>query len=89
MSIIKCKIYRCSRQDGMYLYINEDKTSDDLPEELIKMAKELTHTMDLELTPGIKLAREDVNVVMKNLEEKGYHLQMPPDPLKPHLHYGD
>ncbi|MFT4574446.1 MAG: hypothetical protein ACI85N_001548 [Gammaproteobacteria bacterium] len=89
MSIINCKIYRCSKQDGMYLYIHEDKTSDDLPEELIKMAKELTHTMDLELSPERKLAREDINVVMKNLKEKGYHLQMPPDPLSPNLYRGD
>ncbi len=73
----------------MYLYIHEDKSSDDLPEELIKMVKELTHTMDLELTPERKLAREDVNVVMNNLEEKGYHLQMPPDPLSPNLYRGD
>ncbi len=73
----------------MYLYIHEDKTNDDLPEELIKMVKELTHAMDLELTPEKKLAREDVNVVIKNLEEKGYHLQMPPDPLSPNLYRGD
>lgn len=73
----------------MYLYIHEDKTSDDLPEELIKMVKELTHTIDLELTPERKLAREDVKVVMKNLEEKGYHLQMPPKPITPDLYKGD
>lgn len=89
MKKINCKIYRCAKQDGMYLYIHEDKSSDDLPEELIKMVKELTHTMDLELTPERKLAREDVNVVMNNLEEKGYHLQMPPDPLSPNLYRGD
>jgi uncharacterized protein len=89
MKKVNCKIYRCAKQDEMYLYIHSDKTSDDLPEELIKMVKELTHAMDLELTPERKLAREDVLVVMKNLEEKGYHLQMPPDPLKPVLHQGD
>ncbi len=89
MTKINCKIYRCSKQDGMYLYIHEDKTSNDLPEELIKMVKELTHAIDLELTPERKLAREDVNEVIKNLEEKGYHLQMPPDLLSPDLYRGD
>ena len=73
----------------MYLYIHEDKETKDLPQELITLVKELAHVMDLELTPERKLAREDVNVVMNNLEEKGYHLQMPPDPLKPDLHHGD
>ncbi len=89
MHKVNCKIYRCAKQDEMYLYIHEDKTSDDLPEELIKMVKELTHAMDLELTPDRKLAREDVDEVMKNLQEKGYHLQMPPDPLSPDLYRGD
>jgi uncharacterized protein len=89
MNTVKCHVYRCSKQDGMYLYIHGDKTSDDLPEELINMVKELTHAMDLELTSDRKLAREDVMLVMKNLNEKGYHLQMPPDPLSPNLYRGD
>lgn len=89
MTIIKCKIYRCSKRDEMYLYIHEDKTIDELPEELIKIVKDLTHVMELDLTPERKLAREDVLLVMQNLQEKGYHLQMPPDPLKPDLYQGD
>ncbi|MCZ6804342.1 MAG: YcgL domain-containing protein [Proteobacteria bacterium] len=86
---MNCKIYRCSKRDEMYLYIHESKTTDDLPEELIKTVKQLTHVMDLELTPDRKLARENVVLVMKNLEENGYHLQMPVDPLKPDLYHGD
>jgi len=89
MTQLSCKVYRCSKRDEMYLYVHEDKTIDDLPEELIKIVKELTHVMDLELSPERKLAREDVLLVIKNLEEKGFYLQMPPDPLKPFLHYGD
>ena len=34
--------------------------------------------MNLELTPERKLAYEDVTLVMQNLDEQGYHLQMPP-----------
>jgi uncharacterized protein YcgL (UPF0745 family) len=34
--------------------------------------------MDLELTPQRTLAYEDIGLVMKNLAENGYHLQMPP-----------
>ena len=89
MNKINCKVYRCAKQDEMYLYIHESITSADLPEDLITMVKELTYVIDLELTPKRKLAREDVLVVMKNLQEKGYHLQMPPDPLKPNLYHGD
>lgn len=89
MNTVKCHIYRCSKQDGMYLYVHEDKTNEDLPEELLTMVKELSHAMDLELTPDRKLARVDIMLVMKGLEEKGYYLQMPPDPLSPNLYRGD
>lgn len=89
MNSVNCKVYRCSKRDEMYLYIHEDKTTEDLPEELIKLVKELTHVMDLELSPERKLAREDVVQVIQNLEEQGFHLQLPPDPLKPDLHAGD
>jgi len=34
--------------------------------------------MALDLTSERKLAYEDVNQVMKGLQENGYHLQMPP-----------
>ena len=89
MKKVNCKIYRCSKRDEMYLYVLESKTIEDLPAELLALVKELTHVMDLELSPQRKLAREDVNKVMDKLEQDGYFLQMPPDPLKPDLHQGD
>ena len=33
---------------------------------------------DLVLTPERKLAREDIAKVLENLDNQGYHLQMPP-----------
>ena len=33
---------------------------------------------DLVLTPERTLAREDIAKVLENLENQGYHLQMPP-----------
>ena len=89
MKKVNCKIYRCSKRDEMYLYVRESKTIEALPAELLALVKELTHVMDLELSPQRKLAREDVNKVMDKLEQDGYFLQMPPDPLKPDLHQGD
>lgn len=73
----------------MYLYTHESKTINDLPDELINLVKDLTHIMDLELTSERKLAREDITVVIKNLEEKGFHLQMPANALIPDLYRGD
>ncbi len=89
MKTIKCNIYRCSKRDEMYLYVHDQKSIDDLPEELIKLVKDLTHVMDLDLTPERRLARVDVLSVMKDLDEKGFHLQMPPDPINVNLHFGD
>ncbi len=37
--------------------------------------------MELELTQDRKLAREDVNIVMDSLNEKGFFIQMPPTNL--------
>ena len=35
--------------------------------------------MELEITPDTRLAREDIETVLKNLEEHGFHLQLPGD----------
>lgn len=85
---MNCRVYRASRQDEMYVYVREGLETNDLPKELLDLVKELTHVMDLELSPERKLAREDVNQVIANLESKGFHLQMPPDPLKTELYDG-
>lgn len=86
---MSCKVYRCARQDEMYLYLIDEDDPNQLPKELLELVKGLSFVMELELHSDRKLAREDVEQVMKNIEDKGYHLQMPPDPLKTELHYGD
>ena len=86
---INCQVYRASRQEEMYVFLREDLQPDSLPSELLSLVKELTLVMGLELSPERKLARENVEQVIKNLQEQGYHLQMPPDPLKPNLYEGE
>ncbi len=73
----------------MYLYVHSDTKLDELPDELMKLVKQLTHVMDLELSETRKLARVDVIEVMKALEDTGYFIQMPPGNLMPDLHHGD
>ncbi len=86
---ITCHIYRSSRQDGMYLYVHARTSLDALPVDLLKLFGPPQRVMELDLSPGRRLAREDVSVVMRNLASQGFHLQMPPDPIRPELHYGD
>jgi hypothetical protein len=87
-SPVKCSIYRCSRQDEMYLYVHERLSLDEIPEELGKRTGRLDLVMELELTAGRSLAREDVNKVIANLLQQGFHLQMPPRPPQVALHFG-
>lgn len=62
----------------MYLYIKQKDDFDSLPSELMQHFGSPSLVMELTLHAGRTLAREDVFIVMTNLEEQGYHLQMPP-----------
>jgi len=75
---MKCSVLRSSLKDFTYIYLLAGHDYDDLPVALTRVFGEPEFVMDLKLTPDRKLAYEDVNQVMKNLAEQGYHLQMPP-----------
>lgn len=81
MEKIPCWIYRSSIKDGRYLYVPKADTFEDVPEALMKPFGKPVPVMGLLLSPEKKLGKEDVNVVMENLKEKGYHLQI--DDIKP------
>lgn len=75
---MKCSVVRSSLKDFTYIYLLAETKYDDLPESLKKVFGEPEFVMNLDLGPHRKLAYEDVNEVMKNLQTQGYHLQMPP-----------
>jgi len=75
---MKCSVVRSSLKDFTYIYLLAGQDYEDLPISLKKVFGEPEFVMDLELSPDRKLAYEDVNEVMKSLEQQGYHLQMPP-----------
>ena len=75
---MRCSVVRSSLKDFTYIYLLEGEDYDDLPGSLKNIFGEPEFVMDLELTPQRKLANEDVDQVMENLAEKGYHLQLPP-----------
>ncbi|AXQ28658.1 YcgL domain-containing protein [Solimonas sp. K1W22B-7] len=85
-----CIVYRCGRQDEMYLYLRADLKPEDLPEALRRLTGKLTQAMQLSLAPERRLARVDVAQVLEKLAAPGYYIQMPPDGiLKANLHFGD
>jgi len=79
MTNITCYIYRCSAKTDMYIYLAEEDNFDIVPDELTKNLGTTQLAMTLELSRDKKLAKEDATLVMDNLQEKGFHLQMPSD----------
>lgn len=87
---IECTVYRCKRQDEMYLYVRGGLDTASLPEGLLKITGALTQVMQLKLDGSRKLARVDAAKVAEALASPGYYLQMPPDGhIKANLHFGD
>ena len=80
---MQCAIYKSRRKQDTYLYLATKDDFSPIPDPLLKLIGELIHVMDLDLRPERKLAREDVAEVLRNLRERGWHLQMPrqDDPL--------
>lgn len=75
---MNCSVLRSGQKDFTYIYLLDGHDYDDLPISLKKVFGEPEFVMNLKLDENRKLAYEDVNEVMKNLKEHGYHLQMPP-----------
>jgi hypothetical protein len=72
-------IYKSRKKDELYLYLAVQDDFSVVPEDLLKsIGSEPQFVMQLALNEERKLAREDVRKVMQNLQEKGFHLQMPP-----------
>ncbi len=62
----------------MYLYVLRSDALARVPDALLAAFGPPQLAFEMVLTPERKLAREDIAVVLENLETQGYHLQMPP-----------
>ena len=76
-----CHIYRSSRKVDTYLYLTDKDDFSIVPEALMTIFGEPEFSFSFNLKPDRKLAREDTEEVLKNLEEQGYHLQLQKDVL--------
>ena len=77
MSLL-CKIYRSSRHEGMYLYIDARQGFEHVPEDLMQRFGAPVEAMTLMLTADKKLARADAGEVINTIADAGYYLQLPP-----------
>jgi hypothetical protein len=75
---MKCTVYRSSKKDYTYIYLRDRFSFEELPATLQDVFGDYQAVMTLDLTPERKLTYEDVKLVIQNLAEQGYHLQLPP-----------
>ncbi len=74
---MKVFIYRCNLKPDMYIYLAEEDVFDNVPKEIFNSLGIVEFCMELVITPDKKLAREDTKTVLNNLEQHGFHLQLP------------
>lgn len=72
-----CSVFKSPRKHEMYLYVDKKEGLERIPAELLAIFGTPKLVFDLLLTTERKLAREDVVQVLANIEQQGYHLQMP------------
>ena len=73
-----CQVFRSSRKQEMYLYVDKSRGLQDIPDALMAQFGEPTPVMVLLLTREKKLARANVAAVLDDIKEQGFYLQMPP-----------
>lgn len=72
-----CYVYRCSRKPDMYLYLADKDDFSVVPDVVRNGLGIPEFAMELELDEHSKLAKEDPARVLQNLDDNGFHLQMP------------
>lgn len=76
-------VYKSLRKPDTYLYLRERDAFAVVPDPVRLPLGDLQFVLEVTLTAQRKLAREDVLVVMRNLDERGFHLQRPEQVLDP------
>lgn len=79
---ISVSAYRSPKKQELYLFVEQEKGINQLPQELLVMFGDPVHVIDFVLTPERKMAREDALEVMKSIQTKGYFMQMPPNEME-------
>ena len=73
-----CEIFKSSRKEEMYLYVDKRQGFKSVPEPLMATFGKPIAVLTMILTADKKLARVNAEDVIKGIEEQGFYLQMPP-----------
>jgi len=71
-------IYRSTKEEGLYLYVDKTDDLSRVPETLLQRFGKPELAMHLQLGPARKLARADATKVLLAIETQGFYLQLPP-----------
>ena len=78
MKTLECDVYRSGKREYLYLFVPADEGLARVPDELMAQFGEPEKALSLTLTQEHVLAKEDSVKVLHNLQQHGYHLQLPP-----------
>ena len=73
-----CEVFKSSRKDEMYLYIDKRQGLAHVPEQLLETFGKPVPVFTMILTPEKSLSRVNAADVVEGIKEKGFYLQMPP-----------
>ena len=78
-------VYKSPKRADTYVYLAARDDFERIPESLRMQLGPLQFVLEVDVSPGRRLATEDPDVVRENLVVRGFHLQFPPsaagDPL--------
>lgn len=75
--MLLCSVYKGTKFDEMYLYVDKKEGLSKVPEVLLSRFGDAKQVMSLVLTPERALARVDIHTVISSIQDKGFYLQMP------------
>ena len=73
-----CDVYRSSTVENLYIYVPAADGLSKVPQELLGQFGEPEKAVSFTLTADRALAKEDPLKVLQNLNEFGFHVQLPP-----------
>ena len=74
------EVFRSSRETGCYLYVDKKEGMTRVPSALLERFGKPETAMTLMLEPTRKLASANAAIVLDNIRDQGFYLQMPPLP---------
>jgi uncharacterized protein len=75
---MQCVVYRSDRKLQTYLYLPATSSLASLPASIQQTLAPLVEIMRLELQKDSRLARQNAERVLVNLQTNGFHIQFPP-----------